>query len=206
MKLLTPSDLPPDLQQHTTRQSLAAGQILVQQGEAAEQLFWVESGRLRLVSFVGQQMITHYFVEAGELFGESALYVHSYGCTAIAESPSTVVAIPKEGFAHALQQSPALSQCYRASLTHRFQAVKALLELRSIHSARNRLLHYLRRRLPPNQSTVTLEKPMKAIASELALTPEGLSRLLSRLQAEGIINRKKRSISLAQQWLENVSE
>ena len=206
MKLLTPSDLPADLQPYTTRQTLAAGQILVQQNESADQLVFVESGRLRLVSFIEQQMITHYFVEAGELAGESALYFDKYSCTVIAEIPSTVIIIPKDRFADSLQQSPILSERYLASLTHRFQSVKTLLELRSISSARNRLVQYLMQRLTPGQATVTLDKPLRAIASELALTPESLSRLLSRLQTEGIITRKQRSITFSQEWLEDISE
>ncbi|MEM7770041.1 MAG: Crp/Fnr family transcriptional regulator [Cyanobacteria bacterium P01_E01_bin.6] len=206
MNDLTLVDLPPGLQQRTTRHVLNAGQILFQQGDPAEELFLVESGRVRLVSFIDQQMITHYFVDAGELFCEASLYFDSYGCTVIAEQPSTVIAIPKEHFAEVLQQSPVLSERYLSSLTHRFQAVKDLLELRSITSARGRLIHYLMQRLPVGQRTITLDKPLRAIASELALTPESLSRLLSKLQADGIITRKKRSITLSQDWLEDVAE
>ncbi|MEB3358026.1 MAG: Crp/Fnr family transcriptional regulator [Synechococcales bacterium] len=206
MQLLSPNDLPSDLRQRVSHQVLNAGQILVQQGEAAHHLYWVASGQLRLVSFVNQQMITHYFVEAGELFGESTLHFPTYGCTAIAEVPSEVIAIPKQAFINALRQSPALSERYLESLTRRFHAVKSLLELRSIRSARDRLLQYLLQRLPSGETTVILEKPLRAIASELALTPEALSRLLSRLQAEGIISRKKRSISFSQDWLEDVAK
>lgn len=206
MPTLTLTDLPPDLQRRTQRHLLANGQILSQQGEQAQSLFFVASGQLRLVSFVKQQMITHYFVEAGDWFGESALHFDTYGCTAIAERPSEVIAVPATAFAEALQQSPELSEHYLASLTQRFHSVKTLLELRSIHSARDRLLHYLMQRRPPGNTSVTLNKPLKAIASEMALTPEGLSRLLARLQADGIISRKKRSITFSQEWLEDIAE
>ncbi|MGF1498248.1 MAG: Crp/Fnr family transcriptional regulator [Elainellaceae cyanobacterium] len=206
MQLLSLSDLPSDLQRHVIHQRLSTGQILVQQGETAHHLYWVMSGQIRLVSFVNQQMITHYFVEAGELYGESALHFTAYGCTAIAEVPSEVIAIPKQAFIDALRQSPTLSERYLESLTYRFQSVKNLLELRSLRSARDRLLQYLLQRLPSGKTTVILEKPLRAIASELALTPEALSRLLSRLQAEGIISRKKRSISFSQDWLEDVAK
>jgi CRP-like cAMP-binding protein len=205
MNTLTPADLPPLLQQRSQRHILMPGQILVQQGEPAQYLFWVATGQLRLVSFVKQQMITYYFVEAGEFFGESVLYFDTYGCTAIAEATSEVIAIPKVGFADALKQSPTLSERYLASLTHRFHFIKTLLELRSINSARDRLLHYLIQRRLPGKPTVAVNKPMKLIASELALTPEALSRLLSRLQADGIISRKKRSITFSQDGLEDIA-
>jgi CRP-like cAMP-binding protein len=94
-----------------------------------------------------------------------------------------------------------LAESYLENLTHRFYSVKTLLELRSISSARDRLLHYLTQRLSSGQSTITLDKPFRAIASELAMTPEALSRLLSRLQIEGIMTRKRRTITFSQDWL-----
>ncbi len=204
MNLVTPTDLPTDL--HTTCHRLTAGQILLQQGEPAKNLYWVESGQLRLVSFVNQRMITHYFVGEGELLAESALQFDTYACTVIAETAAKVWAIPTHEFAAALKRSPTLSELYLANLTRRFQATKNLLELRSISSARDRILHYLMQRLPAGENTVILDKPLKMLASDLAMTPEGLSRLLSRLQTEGIITRKKRSISFSKEWLEDVAE
>lgn len=198
---ITLQDFPKTLQKCLTRRMLPIGEILLQQGDAAKYLYWVVSGRMRLVSFVNDQMVTHYFVEAGELLGETALSIPTYGCTAIAEASSELMAIPAESFAAALKESAAFSERYLIILTHRFYRVKSLLELRSIHSARDRLLHYLVNRLMPDQNTLTLDKPLRAIASELAITPEALSRMLSRLQVEGILTRKKRHITFSQEWL-----
>ncbi|MGF1569197.1 MAG: Crp/Fnr family transcriptional regulator [Nodosilinea sp.] len=203
---LTPADLPPDLQKRLRSHRLSPGQILVQQGEPAEYLFWVDTGQIRLASFLQQQMITYYFAEAGELFEESALHHDTYGCTAIAETAASVIAIPRAAFADALRRSPELTERYLVSLTHRFQSIKALLELRGIYSARDRLLHYLMQRRRPGQTTVTVNKPMKVIASELALTPESLSRTLSSLQAEGLISRKKRAITFSATGPNNVTK
>ena len=204
--LLTFTDFPAELHQSTTRQRLTTGQILMQQGEPADFIFWVETGQMRLVSFAEDQMVTHYFVDAGEFFSESSLYFDTYGCTTIAEVPTEIIAIPKQAFADALERSPSLSAKYLAALTHRFQSVKTLLGLRGIRSARDRLLHYLMQRLLPGDNTVVLEKPLKAIASELALTPESLSRLLTRLSTEGVIERKRRRITFSPEWLEDMSE
>ncbi|MEM9448093.1 MAG: Crp/Fnr family transcriptional regulator [Cyanobacteria bacterium P01_E01_bin.6] len=206
MTTLTLSDFPAELQQCSAHFLLSAREILVQQHEPADYLFWVISGQIRLVSFVDEMMITHYFVEANELFNEGALYFNHYRCTAIAEVPSEVISFPTEAFINALKQYPELSSRYLESLTHRFCSIRNLLELRSIYSARDRFLSYLVKRLSPSQTTVTLEKPLRAIASELAITPESLSRLLSRLQTEGIIKRKKRCITFSQTWLEGISE
>lgn len=204
--LLTLTDLPPELHQATVQRRLTTGQILIQQGEPSDFIFWVKTGQMRLVSFTEEQMVTHYFVDAGEFFSESSLYFDSYGCTAMAEMPTEIIAIPKEVFSTVLDQSPPLSAKYLATLTHRFQSVKTLLGLRGIRSARERLLHYLMQRRSPGEDTIILEKPLKAIASELALTPESLSRLLTRLSNEGVIERKRRTITISQEWLADMSE
>lgn len=206
MKSLTLDDLPNSLREKLTRRTMAKKEILLQQGEAAQYLYWVATGSMRLVSFVNQQMVTHYFVEQQDWLGESALYVPTYGCTAMAEVPSEVVAIAADDFAAALKASPELLERYLAHLTHRFSGVKSLLELRSINSSRDRLLRYLVPRLSPGQYTVTLEKPLRAVASELALSPEALSRLLARLEAEGAIARRRRMITFSPEWLEDVTE
>ncbi|MGD1944340.1 MAG: Crp/Fnr family transcriptional regulator [Leptolyngbyaceae cyanobacterium] len=203
---LTLDDLPSSLRATLARQTLNAGEILLQHGDAARYLYWVTTGRVRLVSFVNQQMVTHYFVDAEDFLGESALYVPQYICTVIAETASEVIPIPVDDFAAALKAQPALSERYMAHLTKRFYAVKSLLELRSINSARDRLLKYLIPRLGPNQYTVTLDKPLRAVASELALTPEALSRLLSRLESEGAISRQRRAITFYPEWLEDIAE
>ncbi|MEM9006308.1 MAG: Crp/Fnr family transcriptional regulator [Cyanobacteria bacterium P01_F01_bin.86] len=200
------TDLPTNLQQISSPKFLTKGEILLQQGDVARSIYLVISGQIRLVSFVNQQMVTHYFVNAGEMLGESALYVPNYACTAIAETHSEIILIPVEDFADALKTNPDLAERYLAHLTQRFYAVKSLLELRSIHSSRDRLMRYLIPRLAPGQYTITLDKPLQAVASELALTPEALSRLLSRLEAEGAIARQRRVITFSPEWLEDVAE
>ncbi len=206
MSPLQLDDLPAKLHQNSFTKFLSKGEILLQQGDKARFIYLVQSGQMRLVSFVHQQMVTHYFVEAGQLLGESALYIPNYACTAIAETASEVIAIPADDFAAALKTDPELSECYLAHLTRRFYAVKSLLELRSIYSSRDRLLRYLTPRLTPGQFTVTLDKPLQAVASELGLTPEALSRVLARLETEGVITRQRRAITFSPEWLEDIAE
>lgn len=194
-------ELPPELQQCITEQELTAGQILFQQGEPAECIYWVKSGQLRLVSFTDQQMITHYTAEAGESFAETAPHVDSYSCTAIADQPSRVSAIPKRDFLEVLRRTPSLCERYVRHLTQRFEAVKQLLELRTIRSTRDRLLHYLIKQRQIGQATVPLMSPLKVLAANLGMSPEVLSRAFRQLESEQVLSRKKGSITFLADWL-----
>ncbi|NJL83672.1 MAG: Crp/Fnr family transcriptional regulator [Chloroflexaceae bacterium] len=198
---LTPEQLPPSLQAMMSRQTLSPGQILLQQGEPAKAVFFVELGRLRLASFTEQQVINHYFVEAGESFGETNLFSETYSCSAIATMTSRVIAIPKQSFLEALGQSPGLAAVVMQQMARQFRLVKTLLELRSLRSARDRVTRYLQLKLAAG-STINLDKPLKDVASELGLAPEVLSRTLARLEQEGTISRDRKSITFSEAWLE----
>lgn len=203
MDFLTFQDLPEALKQQSRYLSLDKDQTLVHQNEVIDWLFWVRLGRIRIVSFVGEQMITQYFIEANHFFCESLLYTGRYECSAIAEVASQVIAIPKQRFAEALKENPALHSCYQANLAHKLHYIRLLLELRSIRPARNRLLRYLMTQRLPDQPTVIIKKPLREVASELDLTPEYLSRLIAQLQVEGEIIRKRRSFTFSQKVLDD---
>ncbi len=196
MSVLTTQQLPLDLQQAMTGQTLSAGQLLIQQGEPAQFIYFVESGRIRLVSFTQEQIITHYFVDAGEGFAETSLFSEAYSCTAIAEVDSRVSMIPKAHFLESLSTSAVLAEIYIRHLTERLLSLKTLLELRSIRSARERIMRYLMLHVQPDRVTINLQRSLKDWASELGLSPEALSRVLNQLHDEGTITHKKRQIKL----------
>lgn len=181
--------------------TLASGEILFQQGEPAKNIFWLESGRVKLVNFAEPQMVFHYWVNGEELFGETVLFEPTYGCTAIATQSSTVIPMDKHEFLAALSKSQDLNDQYLAHLTKRFSDVKKLLTLRSIRSARDRLLHALSGQLVAGENTVSLLTSLKELAFELGISPEALSRAFAQIESEGIIQRKKGRIIFADAWL-----
>lgn len=199
--MLTIEELLPNLKDGITYHEIAANQILFQQGEQTIAIYWVESGGLKLVSFTDERMIIHYCVGAGESFAETALYFDTYGCTAIAEQASRIIAVPKQIFLQRLRESPILWERYLMHLTHRFSSVKRLLELRSIRFARERLLHYLSYQLQPGELVVPLKQSLKSMAIELGLSPEVLSRTFTQLESENILSRKKGSVTFNSEWV-----
>ena len=201
MKLSQLNQLPAELQALLSYQTLAAGQTLFAQHEPATAIFILEAGAIQLLNYTedGQQ-INHYSVRVGESFAEVALFYERYVCTAIAHAPSRVLVLPKQPFLTALNASPALAVTFMQQLAQRLHESKILLELRSIRSAPKRVLHYLQLNVQSDGMTVDFDRSLKAIANDLGLTPESLSRALKQLHKEGKINRRKRKVTLHKEF------
>ena len=81
-------------------------------------------------------------------------------------------------------------------LDRKSQSLKQLLELRSIRSARDRILQYLLFSTNPGETKIIFDRSYKDIATELGLSPETLYRTLAELEREAIITRNGRQIEL----------
>jgi CRP/FNR family transcriptional regulator len=198
MKRFQFDQLPSELQALVAVKDLAAGQILFAQREVVEAVFMLESGQIQLVNYTEDgQKIHHYTVRADESFAEVALFHGHYLCTAIANVPSRVLVLPKPHFLNALKSNLELAETFMAQLAHRLHETKILLELRSIRSAQNRVLHYLQLNVQADGVTVDLNRPLKEIAEDLGLSPEALSRALKQLETQKAIHRNNRKITLS---------
>ena len=127
MNYLTFEGLPAELKNQAAYQDIAANQILVQQGETANSMNFLLSGQIRLATFTEERIINHYFVFAGESFGEIALFSDTYTCSAIADLPSRIAAIDKELFKQALAENLDLANNYMSQLTYPYNTVKLIL-------------------------------------------------------------------------------
>lgn len=192
-----PEQLPADLHKLIEHRELANGQILFYEGDRAQTAFWLKTGQLRLLHYTPcGQAVSHCRVRAGESFAEVSLFMNVYDCTAIAETASQVDLLPKWAVLEALRQNPDLAEIVMKQLACQLHQIKVLLDLRSIRSARDRVLHFLKLSVDRshNRSLVQLDQPMKKLAEDLALTPEALSRAFTQLEAEQIISRQKRTV------------
>ena len=197
MDLSTPDSLPPVLLAAATYRDLVAGQVLFHQRDQALAVFAVEIGRVRLFRYTSEgKLVIFQVARVGESFAQSALFSEVYRCDAVAEIPSRVIVYPKQVLLTVLRNQPDLAENFMERLVRKSQSLKVSLELRSIRSARERVLQYLLVTLPPGQTTLDFDRPLKDIASELGLSPEVLYRTLAQLQREGIITRDRGQITL----------
>lgn len=193
--------LPATLQALMTWKTVPAGQIVFHAGEKADLLFFLESGRVRLLQYAqtGEE-INHYPVEPGEFFAEVVLFLDTYACSAIADQVSQIVAIPTTAFLDELRQNAPLATLIMSQMARRLHTTKILVDLKSIRSARERVLRYFQIMIPlmgnPQQSYLDLDRPHHAIAADLGISPETFSRSLKQLQEAGALNRENRRIIL----------
>jgi CRP/FNR family transcriptional regulator, dissimilatory nitrate respiration regulator len=74
--------------------------------------------------------------------------------------------------------------------------LRARLEQRNIHSARDRVWHYLTLNAGADGRTVIVRGTLKDVANELGLTHEALYRTLADMADAGEIQRRKDKITL----------
>src|SRR5215471_13426551 len=177
---MPPDPLPASLEAGSTIRALAPGELLFRQGDQAVAIYKVESGRLRLIRrTVDDHLVILHTARRGEFFAEASLFADAYHCDAVAAAQSRVRVYPKAIVMEALRTDLTLAETFMARLAHQLQELRAQMELRSIRSARDRVLQYLRLRASGDDRTITIEGQLQDIAAEIGMTREALY-LLSR--------------------------
>lgn len=191
------NDFPSEVRDQSRQVHLAEGELLFQEGDPAEAIYFLETGSIRLLNYTGTgKTVEYYSVEPGEFCAEVLALITVCTCTAIAEKMSHVLVIPKTVWIEALKTHHNLAVAYTKELTYRLYQVTMILRLRGIRAARERVWEYLRVKANPQTKTVHLDRSSKAIARDLDLTPETLSRVLGQLTRDRWIQRDAKTITL----------
>lgn len=158
-------------------------------GDPTRGLFRVESGRIRLVRHaIDGSTVTLHIARDAETFAEASLFAARYHCDAVADLPSTVLHYEKTQVLAHLASHPERASRWIAHLSRQVQALRAQVALLGLNTARERILAFLRT-AGGDGAVVRLDRPWKAIASELGLTHEALYRALAGLERDGLIER-----------------
>jgi CRP-like cAMP-binding protein len=172
--------------------SLAAGEALFRQGDAPVAIYVVRDGRVRLVRHLkdGSTVALH-VAQAQETLAEAALFADAYHCDAVAEIRSDVTIVPKADLLAALEADPRAALALAQGLASDLRDLRAQLELRSIRSAPERIVCWLRLHASGAPPTVRVARPWSEIAAEIGLTREAIYRALAGLEREGRIVRRE---------------
>ena len=176
---------------------LAAGQFLFRQGDCADRVFMIRHGRLRMLRHLASGHFVSFHVgRAGELFAEGALVAETYHCDAQTAERSVVASCQKADVQRLLASSPSSALAWIERVTHQLHAARALLELRNIRSAEDRVIQHLRLQADA-EGEVVIQGRLLDAAAELGLTHEAYYRSLAGLEQCGLISRERRTIRLS---------
>ena len=173
---------------------------LYRQGSYAEEVYFISRGLLKLVRLEreGPELIID-LRPRGWLLGAAAVITRQqHPVTAITLSESVVQRIPAEAFNNLLRTNTQFSVH-----VHQMQSQEAIdhithMALISCLPAQERLADLLWElahalELPTTSGEVLLRLPLKhwELAQLIAVTPEYLSRLLKKMERDGILRQKK---------------
>ncbi len=177
---------------------LQAGQTLFRSGQKTVGLYEVLEGKVRLVRLDrnGREAILQ-FASTGDTLAEASLFAPAYHCEAIATTQALVRLYPKSMLVSELTRDPKLLQAFAAMLARQVMTLRTRLERRNIHSARDRIRHFLAVNAGPDGRTVVLSGTLKELAADLGLTHEALYRTLAHMEADGEIKRTGGTIKIA---------
>jgi CRP-like cAMP-binding protein len=189
--------LPASLRDAGIDRTLKAGQALFRLGDRISGFYQVVRGKVRLVRVdpAGREAVL-YIAAAGDTIAEASLFSSTYHCDAIAASEAVVRAYPKTAILAELERDPKTARAFMAMLAGQVMSLRTRLERRNIHSARDRVRHYLALNVGADGQTIALTGTVKDLAGELGLTHEALYRTLAEMAGDGQIERRKGKIRL----------
>ncbi len=175
--------VPAALREAAQLRVFAGGETLYRRGDRPSAMLWVLDGELRLVRTAvdGSQLIMQR-VRSG-FIAEASMEASAYHCDVVAAAAGRVLRFPLPVFRAVLEQDAAFRQAWMRGLAQEVRALRAQNERLGLHSAAERVLHYLE--TEGRDGAVTLTQSRKAWAAELGLSHEVLYRTLRRLREEG---------------------
>jgi len=167
--------------------------VLHREGETCEEITIVSEGKIKIVSysFSGKEIV---FNELGknQIFGNNLLFSSepNYKGDVVSVDKSIVVTIKKDDLITLLSSNKEFLKEYLKIQSDFGKSLNSRIKLLSIDSALERFEYYLY----INKGEVDF-KSVTTLASELGLKRETLSRLISKLEKENVVERSLHHIS-----------
>lgn len=187
---------------HVHVRGFVGGQRIFDQGDAAGAFFMVQRGSIKLyrVSALGQEKVM-LLVSGGDSFAESVMFMDAprYPVNAEGVAAGTLVSIDAAAYVDVLRGSFAACRGVMSEMTRRIQCHWDEIEALTLQNGRYRVVHYLLGLVPDGaQGEIRTMLPSRKalIATQLALAPETLSRILHGLNDEGLIETRDYAVRI----------
>jgi len=182
--------------------NLPEGRLLFEQGQSAERFYLLTEGQVKLyrLSEEGDEKVVE-VIKPGRSFAEAVMFMSAkcYPVNAEALVDSRLIGFSSQTFLNILRGSVDTCLHMLGVMSQRMHWQLSEIDSLTLHNATYRLATYLLRELPERGSgpqQLSLETPKQVIASRLSIKPETLSRILTRLARDGLIEVKGSQITL----------
>jgi len=193
---LSPEQLD-DVTSRAVRLTLSEGKPLFEQGDKADRFFLVLSGQMKLfrLSPDGNEKVIE-IVTARQTFAEALMFREhpKYPVCASALIDAELISIDSHSFAAMLRGSVETCFLLLGDLSRRLRGLIKEVDDLSLQSGTCRVAAYLLNNAPPESELFELKIPKGVMASRLSVKPETFSRIIRRLQEEGILTVNRNQI------------
>lgn len=186
---------------HATVYTLSQGETLFRQGEACKHFYLVQTGVVKLyrLSPSGEEKVIE-LISPDQLFAEAVMFMGGlYPLHADTIEPVKLLVFDSHDFSNLLHEN--IELCFRlmSAMSRRMHGLINEIDRLTLHSGTERLIQYLLDQLPEDSASapsIHLKVPKLVIASRLGIQPETLSRILSKLRQEGLLEVSEDTILL----------
>ncbi len=180
-----------DLTMIVQEQVVRKGQIIFSEGDDGIGFYVVLAGRVKVfkLSMDGKEQILHLF-GPGEPFGEVPVFSgQKFPASAATMEESRILFFPRDSFVALVKKTPEVALNMLAILSRRLRRFASLIEDLSLKEVPARLSAYLLYLKSANRGTqdLTLDISKAQLASLLGTIPETLSRILTKMSKQGLI-------------------
>jgi CRP-like cAMP-binding protein len=191
------------------RRSCRKREGIFSEGDEGTGFYMVVSGRVKIfkVSSEGKEQILHFF-GPGESFGEVSVFTgQGFPADAMTDLQTTLLFFPRAAFTVLIQRDPALALNMLAQLSRRLRHFADLIDDLSLKEVPGRLAKYLLYLAGGDDGgEVALDVSKSQLASLLGTIPETLSRILAKMNRQGLIRlRGARMLILDRQGLKEIA-
>ena len=167
--------------------------VINHEGDRCENIGVIISGKVNVVSysFQGKEMVLN-SLKAGDIFGNNLIFSSEpiYRGDVIAKEKCVIAFINKENLLFLLQNNQEFLQLYLKAQSDFGKSLNARIQLLSFTNAEERLVYYASK-----NDNVIVFKNVTALAAQIGIQRETLSRLLTSLVKRHLIKKEKGKIT-----------
>ena len=179
------------------------GELIFKTGEQFKALYAVKSGSIKVstVAVDGEEQVLGFYLP-GELVGLDGIGIQKHVCNATALETTSLCEIPYEKIGDLCHQFRSLQSEIHSLMSKEISEDKALLLLLAKRNADERVVSFIlslsRRYRERGFSEIefNLSMPRQDIANYLGLATETISRILGKLQDEGLLSVNRRLVTI----------